>query len=65
MAWTIRYVGMYNPDEHLYRLCRVIGTRGTVGDGKGFSWKFSLGFQWAFPMFLRIRLHRAYGGRYT
>lgn len=61
----------------IYRLFRIMGTRGSVGDGNGYSWKLGVAlittpsFQlirspksswvWHFAFF-RISYHRAYGG---
>jgi hypothetical protein len=54
----------YSPDEKRYRVCRLVWTVGTVGDGKGYSCKLSVALQWAFP-FLRLTLRRSYGGIYV
>ena len=62
MYW--KSVGIYDPIKHLYRLGRIIGTYGVVGDGRGFSWKVSFGFRWTFP-FVYVSLRRAYGGLYV
>jgi hypothetical protein len=62
MKW--KHVGIYSPAEKLYRLGRVMGSVGNVGDGKGYSWKCSLAIGWRFP-FLRLKYQRAYGGIYT
>lgn len=61
--------------DGVFRVCRFLWTRGKVGDGKGYSAKFSVGLERRLIGFERgyaewhlwlvgIRLHyqRAYGG---
>lgn len=69
----------YDPSFKCFRVCRVMWTRGTVGDGKGYSAKLSLAFrprllvwsstsypEWA-ATFLGIRVHfqKSFGGIHT
>jgi hypothetical protein len=61
---TLKKVCRYSQGERLFRVCRLLWTRGTVGDGQGYSCKLSLGLRPVFP-FVRIRFARAYGGIYT
>ena len=54
----------YSKDEGIYRLCRLMWTVGTVGDGKGYSCKLSFAVSKMWP-FIRIKLHTSYGGIYA
>lgn len=63
----------------IYRLFRIMGTRGIVGDGTGYSWKLAFAITtrpkvciirsyhaWVvYFIFLRISYHRSYGGMYV
>ena len=51
----------YSPDEKLLRLFRIVWLRGIVGDGRGYSAKFSVSVEKHFP-FLCFHYSRAYGG---
>jgi len=72
---TFRRIFRYDPDNRLLRLFRVTWQRGTVGDGKGYSNKLTLGLRprlfgfrreyggWLLTLFgLRLHYDRSYGG---
>lgn len=54
---TFRRIFRYDPDNQLLRLLRMTWQRETVGDGKGYSAKFTLGLR---PCLFSFR--REYGG---
>ena len=73
----LKWVGRYDPSNRLLRIARLIYERGVVGDGKGYSAKFSVGlrptlFMWRresdgwLLTILGLRLHhmKAWGGRF-
>ena len=41
----MKFKPVFRRDGRLIRLCRLVWTRGKVGDGKGYSCKLSLGLQ--------------------
>jgi hypothetical protein len=75
----IRWVGRYDEGIKLLRLFSVIGTKGTVGDGKGFSYQLTvgarlnklfglvLGYQEVIATAFGVRVHlrRSFGGRFA
>lgn len=61
---TLKLVNMYDTHEHIYRICRVVGVKGNIGDGQGYSWKLSFSVKKQWP-FLCIKLHKSYGGIYV
>ena len=61
----LTYVGRYDKVEQVLRLCRIVGARGVVGDGQGYSWKLSLGLKASFCNPLRVRWQKSYGGCYV
>ena len=71
----LRWIGRYDAPARMLRLARLTWTRGTVGDGQGYSSKLTLAlwprlfhvareFQsWAVTLLgLRVHLVRSYGG---
>lgn len=75
---TARCLLTYDPTAHHVRLGRLVWSRGTVGDGQGYSAMLSLGFvshligwsrtwhAWRLT-FCGVTLHyqRSYGGSYV
>lgn len=72
---AFKFIGRYSPPERLLRLARFVWQTGKVGDGSGYSSKFTLGLRPALFGFRRewdgwlltvcgLRLHyqRSYGG---
>ena len=75
---TIKWVFRYDKTSNMFRIFRLMWTRGVVGDGKGYSCKFSLGLLpriWFFRrgfnewhiIVLGFRLHYqcSYGGKHV
>lgn len=73
-----KWVGRYDPTMRMLRLCRWVWVRGTVGDGNGYSAKFSIALWpsafhaarsfdgWAVTVLgVRLHLQRSYGGIYA
>ena len=71
-------VPVMRKDGHLFRVCRLIWTRGTVGDGQGYSCKLSFGLSPAWFYFkrpfggfllivagLRVQYQKSLGGIHT
>lgn len=71
----LKRVFRYDPTARLYRLFRATWIRGTVGDGKGYSCKFSAALRlrlfqfhreldgWLLTLLgVRIHFERSYGG---
>jgi len=71
----VRWIGTYDPPNRLIRLIRCLWTHGTVGDGKGYSAKFTIGLRprlfmwrresdgWLLTLFgLRLHHKKAWGG---
>lgn len=71
----VKWVGRWDPCSRLLRLARLMWTRGTVGDGRGYSAKLTLALRPALfavrrewqsvaVTLLGVQVHyqRAYGG---
>jgi hypothetical protein len=72
---STRFLGTWSPRERLLRLARFTWTRGQVGDGQGYSAKFTVGLclrlfcfgrtyaGWRLALCgLRLGYQRSYGG---
>jgi hypothetical protein len=70
-----KWVGRLDKESRILRLCRLMWTRGMVGDGNGYSVKLSLALRPAFFCFhrewqqffltvlgVRVHFQRSYGG---